>query len=385
MTQPDAPHGIEQLVRDTLVDPRRRLDPPPGHYQTVNARIGRARRRRNSRWLAAAVGVVAVLAAGGLVMDQRGTGEGPSTPTSPSTAPSAAAPQYAFWRSLPAIGTGEPVDVAAGDGWFYLLQESPGTVVRLNGRDVTTGASAPVPDKPEWLSVDAAADRLWVGYREPTGMAKVREYIASTLAPLRDVPVTDVQVFQSVAVDGELWTGTAKGLFRIGQGDQAARPVPGAGEMVFALALDPTRHRLLMDSPTGVNALDPGTLAVTQGARLNFVKESIAVVSGQVWVGGYTSGQDRRIYHLDPVTLQVTGTSPINDQVGPGAILAAGVSSLWVRGGADDTVSCLDPASGAVLRQWRRAGGPIVSLPGIALTVSPPNLYQLALGDGCAG
>ena len=384
MSQPEAAHGIEQLIRDTLVDPRRRLDPPPGHYQTVNARIGQARRRRNTRWLAAAVGVVAVLAAGGLFMQQRGSGAGPSALPSPSTGATAQT-RYAFWRSLPAIGTGEPVDVAAGDGWFYLLEESPGTVVRLDGRDLTAGASAAVPGTPESLTVDATADRLWVGYREPTGMTNVREFVASTLAPLRDVPVTDVEVFQSVAVDGELWAGTAKGLLRIGQDDQAARPVPAAGEMVFALALDPGRHRLLMDSPTGVNALDLASLALTRGPTMGLVKESIAVVSGQVWLGGYANGEVRRIYQLDPVTLRDTGTSPVNDQVGPGAILSAGVSSLWVRNGADDAVSCLDPASGAVLRQWQRAGGRIVSLPGIALTVSPPNLYQLALGDGCAG
>ena len=385
MSQPDGPRGIEQLVRDTLADPRRRLDPPPGHYESVGQRIGRARRRGNARRLAAAVGVVAVLAAGGLLTNRTGTGPGPSALSSGSATPSTAEPRYADWRRLPAMGPGEPIDVAASDGWFYVLEQSPGAVLRLDPRDFTVGASAPVPDVTDSLAVDAASDRLWVEYTVPTGETKVREFVASTLAPLRDLPVTDAEAFQAVALDGELWMGTSKGLFRVGPGDQAARPVPGFDGLVFSLALDPTRHRLLMGGESGVTAIDPDTLAVTHGAGLALVKETIAVVAGQIWVGGYASGEQRRIYHLDPTTLQVAGTSPINDQVGPGAIVSAGVSSLWVRNGADQTVSCLDPTSGSVRRQWQRGGDRVVSLPGAAVTVSAPNLYQLALGDGCAG
>ena len=384
MSQPDAPRGIEQLVRDTLVDPRRRLDPPAGHYQAVNQRIGRARRRRNTRWLAAAVGVVAVLTAGGLLVDRTGTRPEPSTQHSPSASPSAT-PRVGQRLPLPVIGPGEPVDVVAADGWFYLLEDSPGTVLRLDRASFAIGASADFPGTAESLAVDAPADRLWVGYRVPTGLSRVREYVASTLALLRDVPVTNQQVFRTVAVDGELWLGTDGGLLRLGPADQAARPVPGFTQMGYALALDPTRHRLLMDAPAGVIAVELGTLAVTRGASMSLVKESIAVVAGQVWVGGYASGQERRIYHLDPTTLQVSGTSPVDDQVGPGAILAAGSSALWVHDGGDTGLFCVDPVSGAVQQQWQRSGDPIASLPGVAVTVDPPGLVRLMLAGGCAG
>jgi DNA-binding beta-propeller fold protein YncE len=350
----------------------------------VGERIVRARRRRNTRRLGSALAVVAVLAAGGLLVNRTGTGPGPAALSSPSTT-STAEPRYADWRSLPAIGTGEPVDLAAADGWFYLLEESPGTVLRLDRATFAVGATAPVPDKPESLAVDVATDRLWVTYTVATGVTRVREFVASTLAPLRDVPVIEAQVFRAVALDGVLWLGTEKGLLRVGPDDQAAQAVPGFDQPVFALAVDLSRHRLLVDSPTGVTSLDPDTLAVTRGAPLNLVKESIAVVSGQVWVGGFASGEQRRIYHLDPTTLQVAGTSPVNGTVGPGAILSAGASALWVRDGADKTLSCLDPVSGAVRRQWQRGGDTIASVAGAALTVSPPNLYQLTLGDECAG
>lgn len=350
----------------------------------MGERIVRARRRRNGRRLGSALAVVAVLAADGLLVSRTGTRPGPSALSSPSTT-STAEPRYADWRQLPAIGTGEPVDITAADGWFYLIEESPGTVLRLDRATFAVGATAPVPDRPESLAVDAATDRLWIAYTLPTGVTRVREFVASTLAPLRDAPVTEAEVFRAVALDGVLWLGTGKGLFRLGPDDQVARAVPGFDQLVFALALDPTRHRLLLDGPAGVTSLDPDTLAVTRGAPLSLVKESIAVVSGQVWVGGYASGEQRRIYHLDAATLQVSGTSPVNDTVGPGAILSAGAAALWVRDGADQTLSCLDPVSGAVRRQWQRGGDTIASVPGAALTVSSPNLYQLTLGDECAG
>lgn len=385
MSQPDAPRGIEQMVRDTLVDPRRRLDPPPGHYQSVTERIGRARRRRNTRWLAAAVGVLAVLAVGGLFVTRTGTGPGPSARPSPSASPSASGPSVGQRHPLPSIGPGEPVKIVAADGWFYVLEDSPGTVLRLDRASFAIGASADVPGTAESLAVDAPADRLWVGYHLPTGISRVREYVASTLALLRDVPTTDRQVFSGVAVDGELWLGTDGGVLRVGPSDQAARPVPGFEQMGYALTLDPGRHRLLMDAPAGVIAMDPATLAVTRGASLSLVKESIAVVAGQVWVGGYASGEERRIYHLDPTTLQVSGTSPVGDQVGPGAIVSAGSSSLWVHDGGDTGAFCVDPVSGAIRQQWQRSGDPIASLPGVAVSVDPPGLAQLMLSDGCAG
>jgi hypothetical protein len=109
------------------------------------------------------------------------------------------------------------------------------------------------------------------------------------------------------------------------------------------------------------------------------------VVAGQFWIGVFASGADRVLYRIDPATLEVAGISELNDQLGPGAILWAGTDSLWVRGGADDSISCLDPTSGAIRQQWRANLSSIASLPGMAVAVFQPNLVQLEVTKACAG
>jgi len=391
MSQPDGVRGIEQLVRDTLTDPRRRLDPPAGHYQLVGARMGRAHRARTLRWVAATAAVVALLAIVGLlVRHPKGAGPGPAATPSRSQSPTIS--RYA-WRQLPAVGPGESLQIIAADGWFYLLEESPGTVLRLDQPNLAIAASAPVPDRVESLALDPGADRLWAWYTKPDGMTVAREFVASTLAPLRDVPVTGQQVFQGAALDGALWLASDAGLYRIGPSDATALLVPGVNG-VYALTADPTRQRLLLDQPvagpsTGialrVAALDPIALTLTAGAQLPLLKDSIAIVGGQIWIGGYGSGQSPRLYHLDPATLRVSGTSEVDDQLGPGAILWAGTSSLWVRDGGDVGVSCLDPATGAIRQQWQANLDSIASLPGSAVAVFQPNLVQLEVISACAG
>jgi hypothetical protein len=390
MSQSDGAHGIEQLVRDTLTDPRRRLDPRAGHYQLVGARIGHARRARTGRWVGATAAVVALLAVVALVVRHpAGTWPGPAGVPSLSHSPTIS---RSAWRQLPAVGPGEPVRLVAADGWFYLLEESPGTILRLDRTNLVIAASASVPDRIESFAVDPGADRLWAWYTKSDGMTVAREFVASTLTPLRDVTVTGQQVFQGAALDGALWLGTDTGLYRIGPSD--AGLVPGVTGL-YALVVDPGRHRLLMDQALAVGpgqglalrvaALDPLSMTLTVGAHLPLLKDSIVVVGGQIWIGGYDSMANPRLYHLDPATLQVAGTSEVNDQLGPGAILWAGTSSLWVRDGGDEGVSCLDPATGAVRQQWQAYLDSIASLPGAAVAVFRPNLVQLEVINACAG
>jgi hypothetical protein len=294
---------------------------------------------------------------------------------------------------LSAIGPGEPVEVRAADGWFYLLEDSPGTVLRLDRANLAISASAQVPGKVESFALDSAADRLWAWYTQPNGNTLAREFVASTLAPVRDVPITGEQVFRGVALDGALWLASSDGLYRIGPSDPAARLVPGLTGL-YAIAVDPGRHRLILDQGPAtaqpglalrVAALDPVSLKLTYGAQLPLIKDGIAVVAGQVWIGGFASGADPVLYRLDPTTLQVAGTAGISDQLGPGAIVTAGTNSLWVQGGADDNVYCLSPETGTVRQQWRANLNSIASLPGMAIAVLQPNLVQLEVTKACAG
>lgn len=383
--------SIEELIRDTLTDQRRRLEPPPGHYQLVGERIGRVRRRRNRRWAGAAAAAVALLVVSGLVAARPRPVPAPYLQPGPATT----SPRYGGWHTLPKIGDGEAVQVVTDGEFFYLLEDSPGTLLRLDSVDFAVVASVAVPDRVESLAVDYGGSGIWVLHTRPDGMTMAREYSGS-FTPVRDVPVTDQQVSGAVAFDGQLWLGTGNGLYRVGPSDTAARPVPGFTDSVYAMAFDPTRHRLIYtasratgadpNAPLQVRSLDPATMAVTVGADLRLVKESIAVVADHVWVGGFASGLDRpHIYQLDPDRLTVISTSEVNARVGPGAVVSAGHYSLWVRDGADEGLSCVDPATGAIRQQWLVNVDKVASMPGpLALGVNQPNLVQLALG-GCPG
>jgi hypothetical protein len=380
--------GIEDLIRETLTDPRRRLDPPLGHYQLVGERIGRARRQRAARWLGSAAAVVLLLTVGVLVVDRPHR----AAPVLTGPSPTSSSPVwYGERQVLPRVGSGSAVAVAAAGGWFYVAEEAPGTVLRVDAASFAVAASTGGPERVEGLAVDATADRLWVWYSTPTGAMSAREYVASTLAPERDVTIGDAQVFHGTMLGGELWLGTARGLYRIGPSDTGARPVPGYGP-VYALTADPARHRLLLvNEGTGqghsprVEALDPATLAVTRGAELPLIKETIAVVGGRVWLGGYATAEAQRLYRIDPDTLQVDGASEVDDQVGPGAILSAGAGSLWVRGGGDESLYCVDPVTGGVRQRWRSGAETVASLPRVALGVNGHNLVQLVLTGDCPG
>ena len=377
--------NIEELIRDTLTDPRRRLEPPPGHYQSVGERIGRARRRRNLRWAGGVAVVVALLAVSGLAAARPRPVPAPYLQPTPSG-------QYGGWHTMPQIGPGEAVQVVADGAFFYLLEDSPGTLLKLDN-NFGVVESVGVPDRAQSLAVDYGGDGVWALYTRPDGMTMAREYSGS-FSPVRDVPVSDKQVFDAVALDGQLWLGTGDGLYRIGPSDTVARPVPGFGNSVSALVLDPPRHRLILTAQQTtfaypshllVEALDPATLAVTFGATLLLTKESIAVVAGHVWVAGFTGGTDQHVYQLDPDRLTVIGTSEVDKQVGPGAVVSGGYHSLWVRDGTDEGLSCVNPATGAIQQQWLVNLAEVASMPGpLAVGVNQPNLVRLTLG-GCPG
>jgi hypothetical protein len=136
---------------------------------------------------------------------------------------------------------------------------------------------------------------------------------------------------------------------------------------------------------TAVSAVDARTHAVTTaGPILNLGKTGLAVVGGQVWIGGFTSGDERRIDHLDATTLQAVGSSPVNDRVGPGAILWPGKNVLWVRSGGDEGLFCVDPKSGDILEEWLTVQGPVSSVEGRAYAVVG-NLVRLQLNAACTG
>lgn len=398
---------VERLLRDTLTDPRRSLEPDPRQYEWITelARGYRRRRARNrAGGLLAAAAVLAVLigvggSVGGQPHPHRGAGPPPTAGIAGATGT----------RQPVAVGAGHAVDVVAGSptpgaggkptpGEMYVLENSPPRLLRVDPTTMTVDAGADILLDPGGLALDEPAGKLWVWSRGSSTRTTVAEYAIADLTPLGGFTLPDYTV-TAAAWDGQLWLAAEHGLFRLS--DAAPGPVrvaAGGRGQVFSVAADPDHDRVLAGVADtarfgGVRVIALGSRGqlLRTGDPLPVGKESIAVIGDRIWVGGYASGTSPRLVRLDPATLSVAGSSPVSHQVGAGAILWPGRTVLWVRDGGDAGLSCVDPVDGSVLQQWDSVQGPVASVPGYALAVgddrgaSGTDTSTLDLWGRCAG
>jgi hypothetical protein len=372
---------IEDLLRETLLDPRRRLDPDPEHYSKVERRARTLRRRRAAWWAGAVTALVAIVSVAAVTAATRPAAPAPR----PADRPTTHAPLPVGGAEPIAGVVGETVDLTAAAGSGYLLGSNPDQVTRIDLASRRITGTVPAPAGPEGLAVDPVAGRLWAWGCSPAACG-ARAYDLASLTPIRDVPVPEIQIFSAVPLAGELWVA-AGGLYRIGAASTTPEKITVVGSHAYGLAADPGRGRILvtgLDSE-GVMAIDPSLNLTRGGSPLGLGKSSLAVVAGQIWVGGYGSGETPRVVRLDPKTLRPVGGSPVNQQVGPGAILWPGAGVVWVRAGGDEGLSCLRPGDGAILRQWREVQGPVASVSGTALAAHNGEAVWLTLGGSCLG
>ena len=370
---------LEDLVRRTLADPRRRLDADASLRAAVQQRTDRLRSRR-SRWLAAGtVAGCAVLLTVVALGRLPGTGGDHPAPVSGTRASTSAA-QTSAQTSAPAVvaadgATGPdvalphlpPVDVhVAGDrawilagdqeqgpGWLMVLDRRTGNVLRQE---------ADRHGAPLGLNVDPAAGSVWVWSRSSDGTSALVQYDAGTLAERRSVQVPGT-VFDAVELDGQLWVATGDHLLRLPRaGGTALRAedlieVPG-GTGAFALATDTARHRVIVSADTyGVFAVDDSGTKVASASQSLF-KTSLALTGdGRLWLAGYTSADTATAVQLDPVSLRTIGTTAAG--LRPGSIVWPGRQVVWVRAGGSEELSCIDSRTGAVLQIWRQLQGPV--------------------------
>ncbi len=385
---------LEELLRESLSDPRRRLEPPAGHFERVSEKIDRARRRRASRSFGAVAGVVVLVVVAGLLVaaHRPGTARRPAGRPSVSPTPTRYAPQPQRYT----VGEGEPAGLVAYGGSVYLTETEPGTLLRLDPRSLEITGSAALPGQPQGIAADPARGLIWVWYPETADRTVLLGYPAGNLGSHRTVRVDVSVVWAVAALNGELWLSTALGLYHVPAGATGASRVAAfgaqrfTGQPVNAAAADPSRNRILIDetdagSGTRPVALYPGTSKSVRGEYIALGKEEVVVVAGQIWIGGYSGSGGPRLVHLDPDTLRPRGGSPVEAQLGPGAIVYPGTSVLWVRNGADEGLSCVDPATGAVLEQWESVQGPVASVPGAAVAIDGAFLLRPQLLGRCAG
>lgn len=389
---------VEELLRQTLTDPRHKVDPGVGLYETVQSRA-RGRRHRRTAIGVAAVAVVAVVAVGSAlgvesprhrvspVNVPTPTRLSTPTPTPPST-PTGKAPTGEVGAALSlGAAAGTVVQAAVTTDAVYVLATNPSRVIVVSPTDGRIKKTVAGPaGNPTGLAV---GDGRVLAWSQNTG--SVRAYDEHAMTLLGDFE-TGFQIFNAVSTDGEIYLATDRGLMRSNnRGTDSATLQPPTTRVAdvpsaYALAADPQRHRVLVDNAGHIDAVDTTTYAVTEGANLGYVKASIAVVGDDLWVAGYVSGDHPRLVRLDASTLQVVAHGDPEFDLGPGAEIWPGQNVLWVSGGTS-SVSCVDPTSGAVYEQWGLSvAGPVGSVGGIAYGINTMSgVVPLTMRDGCTG
>jgi hypothetical protein len=418
-------NDIEDLLRETLSDGRRKLQPNPDMYEAVQRH---ARQRRHQRSLVAVATVcVLALAVAGSVAGFRHAATHRTNPTaSGTTTPSPTAttsPVPGGLSDLVIKGSGWVTAAAVAPDALYVLTMNPPMIIQLDVSGTHVIATGPAPSGGGTASGLAVDGNSVVGWSQETGQLLLYNRSGASLTPTATLD-SGLQVFNVAVLGGtSVWMSTNDGLYRWSpvagtNGPNQLSKVAGIVGPTYGLAADPARGRVLVgvmpdvassaasssaasssaasssatSSSAGafagaqIDAVDARTGAITRGAVTGLGKESIVVAGGQVWVGGYGDGP-QLLLHLDPVTLQPTPDQP-KEPSGlvdyPGVILWPGANVLWLRSGGNEALGCLDPATGAVLEQWPAVEGPVTSVPGhaYALTPSPKSLQ---LTGGCTG
>lgn len=342
-------------------------------------------RPRVPRWAFFAGGLlVAVLIAGVVVAVGVGSGGSP-VPEHTSTHKAAANGD---------IGTAADSDDVLILG-NHLFRLAPEALYRTNASgppgDRTTlpisGLDALGPADSYHLVGDATAHTLWlVGYgSSPTTLLAVD---TGTMAVRARVTLPQT-VAAAAALGPDLFVVTDNAVLEVPLSGASAElgQLPGR---YLSIAADRTRHRLLLFDAESRRPVsyDPTAHVLRTGPKLPFGKgELLADGAGRVWAGGYrfTSGGGAVLVRLDARTLRPIATSPLADQLGPGAeLVASGSDVVWVRSGAGgDDLWCVDGRTGRAVQHWH-LDGEVTSRAGTAVVDRVGTAVRLTL-RACAG
>jgi len=338
-------------------------------------------------------GVVVVAAVGALIV-ARSQGDGSPTASSSSSRPRAtigeSAPPSAP-APAPAIGvvTSSDVTFARIGTTVYALDD--GVLITV---DLQTGR------RREWPAVPANADR-YAMVADPAGTlvwlvaatdtrAMVEALNPATLEVIGRRQVLRSQFMSAAAFDGVLYVGMTSGTFLIAPGGGSrAYTAPAMGGMPLALAADPSRYRILAtvirEGNVVVGAWSEGRERPDVVATSAIGKGALVTAGGRIWAVGF--GPHAVLARLDPKTLHAVRHSPLERQLGAGAVLVDSAREhLLVRAGAGNAdLWCLDAGSGAVVRHWGAAAGTAV-LTSQGVVVLAPGRPLIRLPSGaCRG
>jgi hypothetical protein len=393
---------VEELLRETLTDQRRRLTPSPDLYDAVRGRARARRRARLATGLAAVAVVVVVGAASAAALrpvpDNETSRIRPATASPSVTAATNRVAVGTVGDTVGGVGSGAQAVASSGGEIWAIFSDVTGNASTLwpvaGTAPGDTKVAAPAGNEPG-VAIDSVDHLVWA-WASQGNSGSVTRYDIDADATSTGVSWDSGQIFAAAALDGSLWVATDTGLYRIDStNDMLVSPIPSETGQVFSVTADPAHNSVLvgeMDDTAGSSAgtrlvsINAATGALVKGTPLGIGKETIAIVDNEVWVAGYGDVDKPRIIHLDPTTLNPIGTSAVDARVGPGSQVWSGQHVVWARDGGDEQLACLDPATGDVLEAWTQdVQGPVTSIAGHVYAVSNGSLEELNLAGGCTG
>lgn len=239
-------NDIEDLLRDTLTDARRKLPPAPGMYEAIERRARQRRHQRSLVALAAAC-VVALAVGGSLVGVHASSNHHAAKPAKTATgtpSPSAtASPSAGGLSDLVIPDVGWVTAMAVTPGGLYALTTNPVEIVRL---DITTHQILARAKGPSGSPTGIAVwnDQV-IAWSQDSG--EMRTYSADRLS-MSAVLDSKLQVFNVVALNG-VWMTTNDGLYRWSPVDGQNGPsqltkVAGITGPTYSLAADASRNQI---------------------------------------------------------------------------------------------------------------------------------------------
>ncbi|HEY0870788.1 MAG TPA: hypothetical protein VGD55_10355 [Acidothermaceae bacterium] len=333
---------VEGLLRETLNDPRRRLEPVPGMFDAVSERA-RQRRQRGLR-LASAMTVVVLIAG---VATAIGIGTQNHTKVA---APASITPSPQTGQATPInLGVGSTTSFALAPSGIFVGRTEPSQLLQVSFAEASVIKRTATTDDIDGIAADSVEGLVWTWSSSQPIVSDTSTDVGSTIVRARttlpgtvtiDAPAAvPAYTFSAAALDGDLWLATSDGLFVVAL-DQASWSVTKlVSGSVFSIAADAVRDRILYGSAVGTTDAGSNSLgsiavheinartrtAIAVGTPLPIGKESIAIVGDQIWVAGYGSGSTPRVFHLDGSSLEPIATSDLNLgsplELGPGARL----------------------------------------------------------------
>ncbi|MGN6173776.1 MAG: ABC transporter substrate-binding protein, partial [Streptosporangiaceae bacterium] len=236
------------------------------------------------------------------------------------------------------VRVGSPGGLAHGDGSVWAVDNTDGTVVRINPATHAIAQTIPVGSAPS--AVTATGGDVWVAN---SGSGTVSEINAVANKVVRKIPVGNVPVAITSGPSG-VWVAN-EGDDTVEQIDPAtgavSRTVPVGGRP-DGIGSGPSGVWVANSEDGTVTKIDPATYQPSGPISVGSGPAGIVVTRAAVWVA---NSFDLTVSKLDPATGRMTGTVDVGD--GPTSIVAA-KNAIWVSDEFNATLDRIDPQTDQV-------------------------------------